>query len=63
LAIEEDDKALMLLNSLPDEEYEAFVLILINGKQSLNYSNVSAALVNYKVKRKDKQFSSKSTSA
>jgi len=30
--IEEEDKALILLNSLPDEEYETFVLTLINGK-------------------------------
>jgi len=28
--IEEDDKTLILLNSLFDEEYETFVLILIN---------------------------------
>jgi len=33
--IKEEDKALILLNSLPDEEYETFVLTLINGKQSL----------------------------
>ena len=26
VAIEEEDKALILLNSLPDEEYETFVL-------------------------------------
>ena len=30
--IEEEDKAVLLLNSLPDEEYETFTLILINGK-------------------------------
>ena len=33
--IEEEDNVLILLNSLPDEEYEAFVLTLINGKQHL----------------------------
>ena len=43
----EEDKALILLNSLPEEEYETFILTLINGKQTLNYSDVSAALVNY----------------
>ena len=31
------DKALILLSSLSDEEYETFVLILINDKQSLSY--------------------------
>ena len=61
--IEEKDKILILLNSFPDEEYETFVLILINGTQSLNYNDVSAALVNYEVRRKDKQSSSSSTSA
>ena len=53
VAIEEEDKAIVLLNSLPDEEYEIFVLTLINGK-TLNYNDVSAALVNYEVRRKDK---------
>jgi len=47
LAIKEEDKALIFLNSLPDEEYETFVLTLINDKQTLNYSDVSGALVNY----------------
>jgi len=54
---------MILLNSLPDEEYETFVLILINGKQILNYSNVSTTLINYKVRKKNKQSSSKSDSA
>ena len=54
IVIKKEDKALIRLNSLPDEEYETFVLTLINGKQSLNYSDVSVALVNYEVKRKDK---------
>ena len=45
--IEEEDKVLILLNSLPEEEYETFILTLINGKQTLNYSDVSPALVNY----------------
>jgi len=61
--IEEEDKVLILLISLPDEEYETFLLTLINGKQSLNNNDVSAALVNYKVRRKDKQSSSSSISA
>jgi len=52
--IDEEDKAVILLNSLPEEEYETFTLILINGKQTLNYSEVSAALVNYEVRRHDK---------
>ena len=50
------------LNSLPDEEYETFTLTLTNGKQTLNYSDVSAALVNYEVRRQDKLSSSEGTS-
>ena len=61
--IEEEDKALILQNSLSDEEYETFTLTLINGKQKLNYSNVSAALVSYEVRRQDKLASSEGTSA
>ena len=52
--IEEEDKTLILLDSLPKEEYETFILTLISGKKTLNYSNVSSALVNYEVRRKDK---------
>ena len=45
--IDEEDKAIILLNSLPEEEYETFTLTLINGRKSLNYNEVSAAFVNY----------------
>jgi len=45
------------------KEYETFTLTLINGRQILNYSEVSIALVNYKVRRQDKLSSSGSTSA
>jgi len=55
--IKDDDKTLILLSSLPDEKYETFVLTLINGKSSLNYNNVSTALANYEVRRKDNESS------
>ena len=48
--IEEEGKVIILLNSLPDEEYETFVLTFINGKQTFNYSDVLIAIVNYEVK-------------
>ena len=54
VAIREENTTLILLNSLPNEEYEIFILTLINVKQILNYSDVSAALANYEVRRKDK---------
>jgi len=59
--IDEEDKAVILLNSLPEEEYEIFTLILINERQSLNYNKVSAALVNYEVRRHDRLSSYEST--
>ena len=36
---------------------------MINGRKSLNYSEVSAALVSYEVRRQDRLFSSGSTTA
>ena len=62
VSIEKEDKALILLSSLPGEDYEAFVFTLINNKQSLSYNEVSSALVNHKLRRKDKE-SFKNTSA
>ena len=54
---------MILLNSLPDEEYETFTLALINGRQTLNYNEMSDALVNYEVRRQNKLSFHKSTSA
>jgi len=51
--IDEEYKAVILLNSLPREEYETFTLALINGRKSINYNEVSAALVNYEVRRQE----------
>ena len=59
--IDEEDKVVILLNSLPEEEYETFTLTLINGRQSLNYNKVSVALMNYEVRRYDRLSSSRST--
>jgi len=33
---DEENKAVILLNSLPDEEYGTFTLTLINGRQTHN---------------------------
>jgi len=59
--IDEEDKEVILLNFLSKKEYETFTLILINRRQILNYSEVSAALVNYQVRRHDRLSSSEST--
>ena len=61
--IDEEDKVVILLNSLSEEEYETFTLTLISGRKSLNYNEMSAALVNYEVRRHDRLSSSGSTTA
>ena len=48
--IKNEGKTLILLSSLLDEEYETFVLTLINDKASLSYNDVSAAIVNHEVR-------------
>ena len=62
VVIEDEDKALILLRSLPDEGYEIFVLTLINGRTSFSYSKATAALVNHELRRKDKKCSTSDTS-
>ena len=47
VVIEEEDKVLILLSSLPDENYKTLTLTLINGKQFLSYYEVFSALVNH----------------
>ena len=59
--IKDDDKTLTLLSSLSDDDYETFIITLINDKQSLGYNKVSDVLVNHKLRWKDKE-SSNSTS-
>jgi len=44
VVIEDEDKTLILLSSLPNERYETFVLTLIYGRTSLSYIEVTAAL-------------------
>jgi len=56
--IKEEENLLIMLIYLLDDEYETFILILINDKLSLSYYEVSAALVNHESKRKDKESSS-----
>ena len=55
VVIADEDKALKLLSSLPDDGYETFVLTLIYRKTSLSYSKVTTALVNLEVRQKDKE--------
>ena len=52
--IDEEDKAIIFLNSLPEEEYETFTLTFINGRQTLDYHEVSSALASYETSRKER---------
>jgi len=61
MEINEEDKAVILLKSLPIDEYETFTLTLINRRISLNYAEVSAALVSYEKRMQDRQSPSGST--
>lgn len=53
--ISDEYKALVLLSSLSDDEYETFVLTLINRRSALKFNEVAAALFAYDERRKDKQ--------
>jgi len=43
-------KALILLSSLPDNDYETFVLTLINDEQSISHNKLLAALMNHELR-------------
>ena len=53
----DEDLALMLLGSLP-EEFEFLETTLLHGKAAVSLSEVCAALYSYELRKKDKQVSS-----
>ena len=63
VTIDEEDKAIIFLNSLPAEEYETFTLTFINGRQTLDYDEVSSALTSYETRKKERHPSQSSSSA
>ena len=52
--IEDEDKALLLLNSLP-ESYEFLVTILLHGITNIDFEDVSNALINNEMRKKEKE--------
>ena len=48
---EDEDKALLLLNSLPDE-YGYLTTTLLHGKDSVTFDTVCSALYNFEIKKK-----------
>jgi hypothetical protein len=59
--INDEDKALLLLNSLPDT-YEHPVTTLLYGKEKIKFVDVSNALVNNEYRKKDQIVHKESTS-
>ncbi|KAM2496278.1 hypothetical protein ACFX1W_036168 [Malus domestica] len=57
--IKDEDKALILLNSLPDS-YEHFVTTIMHGKKTVKFEDVSNALMNYEMRYRDKYHDSTS---
>ena len=51
--IKEKDKALLLLNSLPDT-YDHLIATLLYGKNEIKFNDVSNALTNNEYRKKDK---------
>lgn len=58
--IDDEDKTLLLLNSLPDT-YDHLINTLLYGKKKIKYVDVSNALVNNEFRRKDKYANMDST--
>ena len=52
--ISSEDKALLLLNSLPDN-YDHLITALLYGKDEIKFDDVSNALTNNEYRMKDKQ--------
>jgi hypothetical protein len=52
--ISDEDKALLLLNSLPDA-YDHLITTLLYGKDEIKFDDVSNALTNNEFRKKDKQ--------
>ena len=52
--IKDEDKALLLLNSLPDT-YDYLITTLLYGKNEIKFNDVSNALTNNEYRKKDKQ--------
>ncbi|KAM1552351.1 hypothetical protein ACFXTH_044497 [Malus domestica] len=57
--IKDEDKTLILLNSLPDS-YEHFVTTIMHGKETMKFEDVSNALMNYEMRHRDKNHDSTS---
>ncbi|KAL7212405.1 hypothetical protein ACSBR2_015150 [Camellia fascicularis] len=54
VAIEDEDKALLLLNSLPDT-YNHLITTLLYGKDEICFKNVSSSLINNEYSKKAKE--------
>ncbi|KAJ9558432.1 hypothetical protein OSB04_013046 [Centaurea solstitialis] len=60
--IKDEDKALILLNSLPDS-YAHLTTTLLHGKVTIGFEEVSNALMNYEIRHADKQMNASTSDA
>ena len=61
IIVEDEDKAMLLLCSLPEDDYATFVLTMINGRTTVSYKEVTSALVNYELRKSDGEPSEKAS--
>ncbi|KAM1533333.1 hypothetical protein ACFX10_007250 [Malus domestica] len=52
--IKDEDKALILMNSLP-ESYESYVTTWIYGRETIKFDEISSAVMNHEVRNLDRQ--------
>ncbi|KAL4580653.1 hypothetical protein LXL04_016853 [Taraxacum kok-saghyz] len=60
--IKDEDKVLILLNSLPDS-YAHLTTTLLHGKVTISFEEVSNPLMNYEIRHADKQMNSSTSEA
>ena len=53
IIVEDEDKAMLLFCSLPENDYGTFVLTMINGRTTVSYKEVTSISVNYELKKSD----------
>ncbi|ONK80561.1 uncharacterized protein A4U43_C01F19200 [Asparagus officinalis] len=53
IMVEDEDKAMLLLCSLSEDDFGMFFLTLINGRTTVSYKEVTSALVNYELRKND----------
>ena len=61
IIVEDEDKAMLLLCSLPEDDFGTFVLTMINERTTVSYKEVTSALVNFELRKSDGEPSEKTS--